>query len=147
MAADAYALALAVRTLHVVAGTILLGGPALVLAVALNRHADARTRLAAASAHEWLAWPALALIVLSGVGNLGALAPGVPPMESAWGGAFLVKLALVLALLVVSAARTLAVARARAGAPVTPRFMASAYALTVALSTGILVAAVRLAHA
>lgn len=141
------ATALLVRTLHVLAMAALLGGAALLAVVA------ARTRgpawLDAARGYEALFWGAAGLLVLTGVGNLGAYGDALPPPGSPWGGAFLAKVAAVLLLLPLSMVRTLAVALAGARPELSEGGalrLAAAYAATALLAGGIVVLAVGLAH-
>jgi uncharacterized membrane protein len=100
-----------IRWLHVGAGMSLVGG-AFVIALALRlRGSSGEAIFSVARRYEWLCWASLAVIVASGVGNLGALGEGLPPAGSGWGRAFLVKLALVLLLGSLSVVRTAAVVR------------------------------------
>jgi hypothetical protein len=102
--------ALLVRWLHVLAVAVALGGA--VVAWATLR-ADGRTSVAAA--YEWLLWGALGVAAMTGVGNLGALAPAVPGPDTRWGVTLAAKLVGVIGFLALSVARTGAVVRARAG--------------------------------
>lgn len=104
------ALHVLVRLVHVGGMAVLLGGA--VLAWAQSRSgADALTT---ATVYEWLFWGALGLVVLTGVGNLGAMGSAIPGPASDWGAVLAVKLAAVVGLLAGSLVRTLAVARWRA---------------------------------
>ncbi|MBX0297161.1 CopD family protein [Halomicroarcula sp. F27] len=98
---------LAVRTLHVLTVTVLVGGT---VAVWYGYRTAAVTDLTSARRYEWLFWGALGVLVLTGVGNLGAL--GVPGPTTDWGRTLLVKLVAVLGVAVGSAVRTLVVVRA-----------------------------------
>lgn len=139
------ALHLLVRLVHVAGMAVLLGGAALVWGRArVASDDDAAGVLALASAYEWLFWAAVGLVVLTGVGNLGALAPGVPGPDTGWGLTFAVKLAAVVGLLVGSLVRTLAVLRWRDGAP--GRSVAAAYAATAGYLVVLLALAEVLAH-
>lgn len=122
---------LAVRWLHVLAMATMLGG-ALLLALARERP------LAQARAYEAAFWAAAGVAVLTGVGNVGEYGEGVPVAATRWGRALGVKLALVGALLVGSALRTLVVSRGAA-----PR---GAYASTAAALAVIALVAEVLAH-
>jgi hypothetical protein len=91
-----------VRTAHLLAMGVMLGGAAL-CALALHRaHPDAG---ALARRYEWLFWGALGVSVATGVGNLGALGGAPPPSASPWGRALAWKLGLALAGLLLSAVR------------------------------------------
>jgi hypothetical protein len=100
-----------VRLVHVAGMAVLLGGAVLAWAQLRTGTDDP---LATAAAYEWLFWGAVGLVVLTGVGNLGAMAPAVPGPGTDWGLTFAVKLAGVVGLLAGSLVRTLAVARWRA---------------------------------
>jgi uncharacterized membrane protein len=113
--------AVAVRTLHLLAVTLLLGGAGLTW-LQLRRVATASSAsavsaassptLALAESYEWLFWLAVGVVALTGVGNLGAMAPAIPT-EGGWATTLLVKLGLLLVLLVSSVWRTLVVVRVR----------------------------------
>jgi len=102
---------LAMRTLHVLTVTVLVGGSA---AAWYGYRSGAVTGLAAAGRFEWLFWTGVGALVLTGVGNLGALGPPGPTTD--WGRTLLVKLTLVVALVCGSAIRTMVVVRAREAA-------------------------------
>lgn len=154
-------LSLAIRTLHVLAVTVLVGGSA---AAWYGYRIDALTGLAAAGRFEWLFWTAVGVLVLTGVGNLGALGPPGPSTD--WGHILLLKLLLVLCLVGGSAVRTMVVVRARNAASVESdtgtdarsvtgpaslsapfrRLLSNAYGATTGLLLGIVVLAEVLAH-
>ncbi|MFB6224730.1 MAG: CopD family protein [Haloarcula sp.] len=153
-------LSLAVRTLHVLAVTVLVGGSA---ATWYGYRINAVTGLVAATRFEWLFWTAVVVLVLTGVGNLGALGPPGPSTD--WGRVFSLKLVLVLCLVGGSAVRTMVVVRARKAAsvesdtgtdarsvtgPASPapfrRLLSNAYGATTGLLLGIVVLAEVLAH-
>ncbi|MBV0923926.1 CopD family protein [Halomicroarcula limicola] len=98
---------LAVRTLHVLTVAVLVGST---VALWYGYRTAAVTDLAAARRYEWLFWGALGVLVLTGVGNLGAL--GVPGPTTDWGRTLLAKLLAVLGVVLGSAIRTLVVVRA-----------------------------------
>lgn len=102
---------LAMRTLHVLTVTVLVGGSA---AAWYGYRSGAITDLAAADRFEWLFWTGIGALVLTGVGNLGALGPPGPTTD--WGRTLLVKLTLVVVLVCGSAVRTMVVVRAREAA-------------------------------
>lgn len=83
---------LAIRTVHVLAMALLVGGAAGLWAAARRTPDDLH---ALATGYEWLFWAALGVLVLTGVGNLGAL--GAPGPATRWGQVLLAKLALVTA--------------------------------------------------
>lgn len=99
------------RWLHVLALAVVFGG-AVVLAVA------AAVPSASARRYEYAFWAALAVLVLTGVGNVGAAAPAVPRPESPWGRQFTLKLLAVALFVAFSLVRTGVVARRRTDATV-----------------------------
>lgn len=107
---------LLVRWIHVLGMAVLLGGAALVWTV-LRRESSHATpesvtaTLGLAAAYEWLFWGGTGFLVLSGVGNLGTLAPAIPAPTTAWGASFATKLLGVVVLLVGSVVRTFGVIR------------------------------------
>lgn len=101
MAAD-----LVVRWAHVLGMAVLVGGA--VLTWALFRRDEPR---GAAATYEALFWAGAGLLVATGVGNLGTLAPAIPGPGTPWGLALALKLVAIVGLLVGSAVRTLAVVR------------------------------------
>lgn len=104
---------LSVRLLHVLAMALLTGGAALLWLGFRRATATAETALVVATAvgYEWVFWAAAGLLVATGVGNLGALAPGVPGPDTDWGLTFAVKLVAVVAFLAASVVRTVMVDR------------------------------------
>ena len=120
----------AVRLVHTLGMGVLLGG-ALVVAMA-------RDPRAAAVPYEWAFWIAMGVQVATGVGNVGAL--GDPGLATRWGLTFAWKLGLVVALLLASAARALALPR------MGPRAMRVWYGATAAGIAAIGGVAVVLAH-
>jgi uncharacterized membrane protein len=143
------ALHLVVRWLHLLGVAVMLGGSVLAWGALRSAGDDAPTdsvqRLA--ESYEWLFWAALGVVVLAGVGNLGALAPGVPGPGTRWGWTLAVKLVVLLAFVVLSVARSLAVVRARSGgASLRPDRLRTAYAATTAALLLLLALAEVLAH-
>lgn len=105
-----------VRTVHVLAVALLVGGGATTWWLVRQRSlgvgpGGSPLALRVARTYEWLFWGAVGLVVLTGVGNLGAMAPGVPDPSTAWGRTLAVKVAAVVVLLVGSVPRTAAVVR------------------------------------
>jgi len=97
-----------VRLLHVVGMALLLGGATLVWLRATRATGPAAVAGARTLAvdYEWVFWGAVGVVVAAGVGNLGALAPAVPPADTVWGRTLAVKLGGVAALVVGSIVRT-----------------------------------------
>lgn len=137
---------LAVRWLHVLAMAALVGGALLCWGL-LRR--DASDPLPVLRTYEWLFWAGAGLAVLTGVGNLGVIAPAIPRPGTSWGLAFTVKLVGVLGLLVGSAVRTLGVLDLADASDLPPTIfdrLSIGYAATALWLLGILVLAEVLAH-
>jgi uncharacterized membrane protein len=153
---DQHALSFVIRFVHVAAMAIVLGGAALIwswLTVAGRPQSSATPSLLLdlAVSYEWLAWLAIGLLVMTGVGNLGAFGAALPSPQSGWGERLTIKLLLVVLLLVGSLLRTLLVAllaaEERPGRSATDlALLRSAYGATSVLATGVLVSALALAH-
>lgn len=134
------ALHVAVRTLHVFGMVVLLGGAA--AAWHLGRTAP-RAVLSFARRYEWAFWGALGVLVVTGVGNLGAL--GAPGPGTRWGTVLLAKLGLVVAFVLGSVVRTLAVAQIDRERPA-PALVRRAYGATTTALVALVVLAEVLAH-
>ena len=148
---DHQLLSVVVRWLHVGAMACAFGGALLLWA--LNTRIrfwdtlDAPTRLSIAEAYEFLFWGAAGILVMTGVGNLGALGQSLPNPDSAWGNKLMLKLAFVLLLILFSLARTLFIARLRASEMFArSRILQLAYATTALGLMLVLFVAVSLAH-
>mgnify|MGYP000070736969 CR=1 FL=1 len=131
-----------VRWLHVLAMAVALGGAA--LAWGVSRVAGTETTLAVATTYERAFWGAIGVLVMTGVGNLGALAPALP--RGRWGVVLLAKLALVVALLVGSAVRSATVRAARDAADPATVTVERGYALTTAALVAVVALAAVMAH-
>ncbi|WP_435359552.1 hypothetical protein [Haloarchaeobius sp. DFWS5] len=107
-------MALLVRLLHVLAAALLSGGAAVVWLQFRTATGESEGHLlSAATGYEWLFWGALGLVAMTGVGNLGSLAPGVPLPDTRWGTVLAGKFVLLLAFVLLSVVRSLVVIRAR----------------------------------
>lgn len=145
---------LVVRWIHVLGMATLFGGA--VLCWGLLRRDDAPETNAASSlrlaaTYEGLFWAGAGLVVLTGVGNLGAVAPAIPAPGTSWGTSFSVKLLGVVVLLVGSLARTVGVLELLAGARAAGDGegldrLRTSYAATALLLLGIVALAEVLAH-
>lgn len=91
--------ALTVRWIHFVGLATILGGA---IAVAL----PPTPSIVLARRYEYIFWGAIGLVVVSGIGNVGYLAPSVPEFGSRWGQLFALKLLVVFGLIVMSLVRT-----------------------------------------
>jgi uncharacterized membrane protein len=149
-------LTLLIRWLHVAAMALALGGALLLWFTALrpaglDPAAHARTLLLFAERYERLFWLALGLLVMTGVGNLGAFGAALPAPGSAWGQRLGLKLLAVLLLSVLSLVRTLVVIRLGAASPLptlrAARLVPALYAGTALALVTIVLLAVALAHA
>jgi uncharacterized membrane protein len=145
-----------VRWLHVTSVAFVFGG-ALLIFILLhfasgNRDASARRVIFdLMRAFEWGSWASLGLVIATGVGNLAHFGATLPEPRSEWGRELTLKLGLVLAFLVFSAVRTLAVATAAnlpaaSPAPRLQRRLATLYGVTAALTGAIVAVAIALAH-
>ena len=145
---DPHALHLVIRWAHVAAMAIALGGALLVAVIVFTRR-DSAGALAAALAYERLFWAAAGVLVMTGVGNLGAFGRTLPEPRTEWGSALTVKLVAVALLLVISLPRTLAVLRLESnaiGGVAVRDPLRAVYAVTLGLLAVILFVAEVLAH-
>ena len=147
----------AIRWLHVLSMAVVVGGAILTWAFlwqigrtqSRTGQRGERSVLTLAAGYEWLFWAAMGTVVMTGVGNLGALTPGVPPSISAWGLTLTTKLVGVLGLLLGSVVRTCLVGRFRAASDVTnrqTRLLRRGYAATALYLTVVVALAEVLAH-
>lgn len=102
--------ALLVRFAHVAGMAILLGG-ALFVWNSLRTAGVGYDSIRLAAHYEWVFWGTMALMVVTGVGNMGEL--GAPGPTTRWGTVLTVKLAVVAVLVVGSFVRTFVVLTAR----------------------------------
>ena len=102
----------AIRWLHVAAMATAFGGAVTVLALSARPASDSlSTVLAVAVRYEWIFWAAAGVLAMTGIGNLAAFGAALLGPATDWGETLLLKLGSVLALVVLSLPRTLAVAR------------------------------------
>lgn len=141
MVLDHQAMAIAVRWLHVAAMAMALGGALLVAWLAFREPADRVVTVAVR--YEQVFWLAAGVLVMTGVGNLGAFGSGLPLPATSWGATFTTKLILVAVIIVGSLPRTLVVAL-----PGTPGIQAlrTVYSGTAFGLVGVAGLAVMLAH-
>jgi hypothetical protein len=111
MSLDPHFLHLAVRWMHVAAMAVAFGGSVLVLALSIRGAIARETLLQVAASYEWAFWVCAGVLAMTGIGNLGAFGSSLPEPDTRWGGTFELKLVVVLALVVISVPRTLALAR------------------------------------
>jgi hypothetical protein len=140
---DHHVAALVVRWLHVAAMAAILGGALLVSWLAVR--GPSRAVVDVAVRYEQVFWAGLGVIVMTGVGNLGAFGLALPAPATTWGSTFIAKITLVAVLVALSLPRSLAVARVAGGATSTAplRWL---YAVTAAAIAVITALAIWLAH-
>jgi len=122
MPLDPHALHLAIRWLHVAAMATAFGGALTVFALfARTRNGALGSALVeVALRYEFMFWLAAGVLAMTGIGNLAAFGTGLPLSRTDWGVTFVLKLGFVLALIVLSLPRTLAIARvSRSSRPLT----------------------------
>lgn len=152
---DHHFLSLLIRWIHVASMGALLGGASLVWWLSVrppdeNLDGHTRTLLFVARRFEWLFWSAIGLLVMTGVGNLGAFGASLPDPNTLWGERLTIKLGAVAVFILLSLQRTFLVTRlASAGASDASRIQAVVrhlYAVTALCVAGIAGLAVLLAH-
>ena len=141
---DHETLSLAIRWLHVAAMATAFGGAALI--GWLTWRETPEPVLPIALRYEQLFWAAAGILVMTGIGNLGAFGPSLPSPASDWGRTFLTKLIIVGLLVALSLPRSLGVvlvASRGVARPSTLRALYGGSAVLLALIVGL---AERLAH-
>jgi putative copper export protein len=112
MELDPHALHVAIRWLHVAAMATAFGGALTVLALSTRPSVDSASAvIGVAIRYEWMFWGAAGVLAMTGIGNLAAFGAGLAGPATPWGTTLLLKLGSVLALVVLSLPRTLAVTR------------------------------------
>lgn len=99
----AAALHLLVRLVHIIGMAMLLG----IAGIAWTALRERDCPLSLLRRAEWLFWGTMGVMAVTGVGNLGTLGP--PGPTTRWGTILTIKLTFVLAFVLGSAVRTLAV--------------------------------------
>src|SRR5438067_124267 len=105
--------------------------------------------VAVALRYEWLFWAAAGVLAMTGIGNLAAFGAALLGPATNWGVTLLLKLGSVLALIVLSLPRTLAVSRISASsgnAATSITTLRNLYGATTGALAVILAMAVWLAH-
>ena len=141
---DHHVIALAIRWLHIIAMATMLGGAVLVSWLATA--ATSNALLSVAVRYEQLFWVGIGVVVMTGVGNLGAFGLSLPPPITTWGGTFMAKITLVAVVVVLSLPRSLVVARIASGARASTRMLRWIYGATAGGIAAIAALAVWLAH-
>ncbi len=148
---DAHAFSVLIRWSHVAAMAVAFGGAGLMTLLALARP-DLRSAelVRIATVYERAFWAAAGVLVMTGVGNLGAFGAQLPSRDSTWGITLLAKLALVVALMLASLPRTMVVvqlaARGDAASERTQPLLTRLYLATLGALVVISALAVWLSH-
>jgi putative copper export protein len=149
MELDPNVLHVAIRWLHVTAMATAFGGAITVLALSTRPGVDSASAVVAVAVrYEWLFWAAAGVLAMTGIGNLAAFGAALLGPATDWGMTLMLKLGSVLALVVLSLPRTLAVARLSAG-PIAPSVVIAVrnlYGVTTGAFAAILAMAIWLAH-
>ncbi|MDP9274283.1 MAG: CopD family protein [Chloroflexota bacterium] len=112
MELDPNVLHVAIRWVHVAAMATAFGGAVTVLALSTRPAVDSASAvIAVALRYEWIFWAAAGVLAMTGIGNLAAFGAALLGPSTDWGATLLLKLGSVLALVILSLPRTLAVAR------------------------------------
>src|SRR5438105_6318582 len=112
MELDPHLLHVAIRWVHVAAMATAFGGAVSVLALAIRPGSlAAGAVIGVALRYVWLFWAAAGVLAMTGIGNLAAFGADLSGPTTPWGASLLLKLGSVLALMILSLPRTLAVAR------------------------------------
>jgi hypothetical protein len=151
MELDPHVLHVAIRWLHVAAMATAFGGATTVLALSTRPGVgSAGAVVGVAIRYEWMFWVAAGVLAMTGIGNLAAFGAALLGPATDWGATLLLKLGSVLALIVLSLPRTLAVSRisvttgAIASGSITT--LRNLYGATAAAFAVILAFAIWLAH-
>jgi len=151
MELDPHVLHVAIRWLHVAAMATAFGGAVSVLALSTRPGVTSSSAIVAVAVrYEWLFWGAAGVLAMTGIGNLAAFGAALLGPATSWGATLLLKLGSVLALVVLSLPRSLAVARIDASIGVNAQasvaVLRNLYGATTGAFGVILALAVWLAH-
>ena len=150
MELDPHLLHVAIRWVHVAAMATAFGGAVSVLALATRPGSlAAGAVIGVALRYEWIFWAAAGVLAMTGIGNLAAFGADLSGPSTPWGATLVLKLGSVLALVILSLPRTLAVARMSEAAGTTASAVVrlrNLYGATTAAFAVILGLAVWLAH-
>ena len=151
MELDPLVLHVAIRWLHVAAMATAFGGAITVLALSTRPGVDSASAvIAVAVRYEWLFWAAAGVLAMTGIGNLAAFGAALLGPATDWGMTLVLKLGSVLALVLLSLPRTLAVARMSASTRAMPAgaigTVRNLYGATTGAFAAILAMAIWLAH-
>ncbi len=150
---DQHLLSFAVRWIHVISMSLLLGGALLFVAVIYDsaQSSPKEWLTGMARRYEWIFWFAIGTQIITGIGNIGSFGAGVPPPYSAWGAKLMIKLIVITFFVILSLVRTLVTVRVDACAPAlqtnrVSNFLRDAYGLSAAVLVSIVLLAEALAH-
>jgi copper resistance protein D len=151
MELDPHVLHVAIRWLHLAAMATAFGGAITILALSTRPGVDSvNAVVSVALRYEWMFWVAAGVLAMTGIGNLAAFGAALLGPATDWGATLLLKLGSVLALIVLSLPRTLAVSRisATTGATASGSIttLRNLYGATAAAFAVILALAIWLAH-
>jgi hypothetical protein len=122
MELDPHTLHVAIRWVHVAAMATAFGGAVTVFALSTRPGAaSANAVIGVAVRYEWMFWAAAGVLAMTGIGNLAAFGAALLGPATDWGATLTLKLGSVLALILLSLPRTLAVARMSASAEAVPQ--------------------------
>jgi hypothetical protein len=137
-------LTLAIRWLHVAAMALAFGGAFMVAWLSWRTNDDV---IETAVRYEQIFWAAAGVLVMTGIGNLGAFGVSLLEPSTSWGTTLIAKLWLVAALIVVSLPRSLAVILLSSQAGAGPGHLRTVYTVTTSIFAVIVALAIVLANA
>jgi Copper resistance protein D len=137
-------LTLAIRWLHVAAMAVAFGGAFLVAWLSWRTKDHV---IETAVRYEQVFWAAAGVLVMTGIGNLGALGMSLLEPSTAWGTTLIAKLWLVAALILVSLPRSLAVVLLTSQTGTGPVDLRPVYTVTTSIFAAIVALAIVLANA
>lgn len=103
--------------------------------------------IATAVRYEQVFWAAAGVLVMTGIGNLGAFGASLLDPSTSWGTTLIAKLWLVAALILVSLPRSLAVVLLSSQAGTAPVDLRPVYTVTTSIFAAIVALAIVLANA
>jgi uncharacterized membrane protein SirB2 len=137
-------LTLAIRWLHVAAMSVAFGGAFLVAWLAWQTKDHV---IETAVRYEQVFWAAAGVLVMTGIGNLGAFGVSLLEPSSSWGTTLIAKLWLVAVLIIVSLPRSLAVLLLLSQSRTRAVDLRPVYTVTTSIFAAIVALAIMLANA
>ena len=135
---------LAIRWLHVAAMAVAFGGAFLVTWLSWRARDHV---IETAVRYEQVFWAAAGVLVMTGIGNLGAFGVSLLEPSTSWGTTLIVKLWLVAVLILVSLPRSLAVVLLVSESRTRPVDLRPVYTVTTSMFATIVALAIVLANA